>query len=494
MRGSFLRLPASAAFVALFATACATNPATGKRQISLVGERQEVEMGREAAEEVGTAIGLYTAPQLNTYVGTVGRRLAAASERPQLDWSFQVVDDPAVNAFALPGGYIYVTRGLLAHLNSEAELAAVLGHEIGHVTARHSVNQISRTQLATLGLGVGMILKPELRRFGQLGEAGLGLLMLKYGRDDENQADELGLRYMTKANYDPRAMPDVMHMLGRVSESDNTGRVPNWLSTHPNPTDREERVTTKISQQHLGGTTVQPEAYLRRIDGLVFGADPREGLFRENVFYHPEMAFQMEFPRGFETQNQKQAVGAISTQRDAVLVVTLTGRGSADAAAREFFAQAGVERGGRWRDSIHGLPTVSYEFAASAGQVPVRGLAAFVEHNGHVFQILGYSATPVWSRYDNVFEDSIESFARLTDRRYLNIEPLRLKIVPASRLTSLDEIARNSPVDRRTLQLINGVEGSSMEARPFVKTIVGDELAIEIMRDQTRRRSARDDG
>jgi predicted Zn-dependent protease len=182
-------------------------------------------------------------------------------------------------------------------------------------------------------------------------------------------------------------------------------------------------------------------------------------------------------------------VGAISTQRDAVVVVTLTGRGSAAAAAREFFAEAGVERGSRWRDSIHGLPAVSYEFAATAGQVPVRGLAAFVEHNGRVFQILGYSAATVWSRYDKVFEDSIESFARLTDRRYLNVEPLRLKIVPASRLTSLDEIARNSPVDRRTLQLINGVEGSSAVARPFVKTVVGDELAIEIMKDQTRRRT-----
>jgi predicted Zn-dependent protease len=251
-------------------------------------------------------------------------------------------------------------------------------------------------------------------------------------------------------------------------------------------------VNAAIGKEHVReGGRIERDSYLRRVDGTVFGPDPREGFFRDNVFYHPELAFQVEFPRGFETQNQKQAVGATSPDRDAVMIVTLTGRASADAAAREFFAQSGIERGDGSRRSLHGLPASRYEFAASAGQVPVRGLAAFVEHNGRVFQLLGYSASTVWSRYDGAFEDAIESFGRLGDRRYLNVEPARLKIVPASRMTGLDELARRAPVDRRTLLLINGVtDDDALQGRSFVKTVVGDELVQDIFKDQQRRRAS----
>ena len=189
--------------LAVAAGACATNPATGKREIMLVSEDQEVGMGRQAAAEVPATYGIYEDAALNAYVTSIGREIAARSERPQLPWSFQVVDDASVNAFALPGGFIYVTRGLLTHLDSEAELAMVVGHEIGHVTARHSASQMSKAQLATLGFGIGMVAVPELQRFGGLGETGLGLLFLKFGRDDERQADELGLRYSSRLGVRP---------------------------------------------------------------------------------------------------------------------------------------------------------------------------------------------------------------------------------------------------------------------------------------------------
>jgi predicted Zn-dependent protease len=474
------------ALVLATAVACATNPATGRRQLSLVGEGQEIELGREAAEQVRTALGLYSDAGLQSYVDTIGQKLAAASERPKLDWSFQVVDDAAVNAFALPGGYIYVTRGLLTAMSSEAELAGVLGHEIGHVTARHSVSQISRAQLASLGLGLGMILRPELRPLGQVGEVGLGLLLLKHGRSDENQADDLGLRYMTRADYPASEMPKVLQMLQRVSEAENVGRVPGWLSTHPSPADRVTRVNAQLRTLRGDGGSPRREPYLRQIDGIVFGPNPREGFFRSNVFYHPDMAFRVEFPRGFRTQNQKQAVGAISPNQDAVVVVTLTGRGSPEAASREFFAQQGVRMGQEWRGGLRGMGAVGHEFAAVSGQTPVRGLAAFVEHDGRVFQLLGYTTSAGWSRYDNVLADALASFERLTDRRLLNVEPLRIKIVPASPLTSFDELARRAPVDRNTLLLINGA-GAESTSSGFVKTVVGDELAAEIYREQKQR-------
>ena len=166
-------------------------------------------MGREYDQDVAASIGLYADSGLQRYIQQFGARLAATSERPNLPWSFHVVDDPVVNAFALPGGFIYVTRGILAHLNSEAELAGVVGHEIGHVTARHSVSQMSKQQLAQIGLAVGTIASPEFERFGALASAGLGVLFLKYSRDAERQADDLGLRYMRRVNYDPREMPHV---------------------------------------------------------------------------------------------------------------------------------------------------------------------------------------------------------------------------------------------------------------------------------------------
>ena len=223
--------------------ACATNPVTGKRQLMLMSEAQEIAMGKAADQEVAGAYGLYPDPEVQAYVDGLGQRLAATSERPDLPWSFEVVDDAAVNAFALPGGFIYVTRGIMTHLSTEAELVAVLGHEIGHVTARHSASQMSKQQLAMGGLVLGMAVKPQLQRFGELVQQGLGLLFLKFGRDDENQADELGLRYMTGEAYDPREMLDVFRILDGVTRAEGGGaRMPDWLSTHPSPGNRLARI------------------------------------------------------------------------------------------------------------------------------------------------------------------------------------------------------------------------------------------------------------
>jgi predicted Zn-dependent protease len=479
--------------IAALACACATNPATGRRELSLVSEKQEIELGRGAAEEVRGTIGLYEDDSLAAYVNAAGQRLAAVAERPKLQWTFAVADDASVNAFALPGGYVYLTRGLLAHLDSEAEMAAVLGHEIAHVTARHSVSQISKAQLASFGLGLGMILKPELRNYGQLGQAGLSLLMLKYGRDDENEADELGLRYMSRAGYPTDAMPEVLQMLGRVSGNEKGGRVPTWLSTHPNPDSRLARVRKEIDEGSLasGARGERRETYLRRLDGLVYGSDPREGFTRGRRFHHPAMAFQIDFPDGFEISNTKQAVGAISARRDAIVVLTLSGRSSADSAAREFFAQSGIQEGRESRASLRGADALVREFAATSGDLTVRGLAAFVEHDRHVFQILAYTPSALWASYDGALEGSLESFRRLTDRRLLAVEPMRVRLVAAPRSMTLAELAGREGVSisPRELALLNGVdEDEPLRSGRLVKIVVGDELAQEIVREQARQR------
>jgi len=280
----------------------------------------------------------------------------------------------------------------------------------------------------------------------------------------------------------------VLHMLERVSAVEGGGRMPSWLSTHPNPGDRVTRVSGRLRDvPDAGAGSVRREPFLRQVDGVVYGPDPREGFVRGNVFYHPGMAFQIEFPKGFEVSNQKQAVGAISPGNDAVVVVTLAGRASPEAAARECFAQSGVQMGREWRGDINGLRADAHEFAAASGQVPIRGLAAFLEHGGHVFQILGYSAAGNWSRYDDAFAESMKSFERLKDRRYADVQPLRVKVVPASRLTSLDDLSRRAPISRERLALLNGDPDDAAGAA-FVKTVVGDDLAAEILREQEQRK------
>ena len=182
---------AAAACLACFSVSgCARNPVTGSYELMLVSESQEIAMGQEYDPQVVAQFGLYDDPEMQALVSSIGSRIAAASERPNLPWTFRVVDDPLINAFAVPGGFVYVTRGILAHFESEAQLAAVLGHEIGHVTARHSASQISRQQIAQVGLGLGVVLAPQLADFAGLASAGLSVLFLKFSRDNERQADD----------------------------------------------------------------------------------------------------------------------------------------------------------------------------------------------------------------------------------------------------------------------------------------------------------------
>jgi predicted Zn-dependent protease len=461
---------------------CATNPATGKRQIMLVGEAQEIAMGQEADKEVASSLGLYPDEALQAYVASLGKELAAKGERPSLPWTFRVVDDPAVNAFALPGGYIYVTRGIMTHLNSEAELASVIGHEIGHVTARHTVSQITKSQLATLGLVAGMIVRPELARFGDLAQAGMQLMFLKFGRNDEQQADDLGLRYMTREDYDPREMVEVFSVLDRLGQTSGEGRLPAWLSTHPAPANRAQRIQSEIQAQHLVGTRVEASDYYQRVDGMVFGENPREGFFEGGRFFHPDLRFQIQFPAGWKTQNQKQAVGAISPQEDAIVVMTLVPGRSAEQAASEFLRQQGLRPAGAQRTSLQGLPAVTGLFEAMADQTPIAGRVTFVEYGDKVYRMLGYTPSARWRNYDRVFEESLASFAPLSDRRYLDVQPKRVKIVPVTQPTTVAELARRhgASVSADVLALINHVApGAPLPAGQSAKVVIGGRLPNE---------------
>jgi len=447
----------------------------------LVSESQEIVMGQQYDREVVASIGLYPDSAWQRYMQRLGARLAAAGERPGLPWTFRVVDDPVVNAFALPGGFIYVTRGLLAHLNSEAELASVVGHEIGHVTARHTVSQMSNRQLAGLGLALGSIASSGFGRYAGLANSALGVLFLKYSRDDESQADDLGLRYLRRTNFDPREMPEVFRMLELVSASQGGGRLPEWLATHPSPENRLEKIAQQIAAlpQDFSGTVVNRDPYLRRLDGQVFGDNPRDGFFRGSQFFQPDMRFRLTFPEGWATHNGRQAVVALSPGKDAVVELSVAQGASADAAARAFLAQQGIAGGATSRSSLGGLPAVSAPFRAAAESGTLQGSVLFVEHGGAVFGLVGYAAEARWPTYQVSVERALRTFQPLTDPAALNVQPQRLDIVTLEGRTTIEALARQrpSPASAAVLSLINRIElQASLGPGRLIKWVVGQPL------------------
>ncbi len=460
----------------LLAAACARNPVTGKRQLSLVSKEQEIALGKQAAEQVSESIGRYPDPKLQAYVAEVGSKMAKHSERPDLPWSFTVLDDPTVNAFALPGGPVFVTRGILTHLNSEAELAAVLGHEIGHITARHSVQQISKGQLAQLGLGLGMIFSEDLRQYGQLAGVGLQLMFLKFGRDAERQSDELGLKYMVSQGYDPREMAEVFTTLDRSSKREGAGRLPEWLSTHPDPGNRAEKARERAAHvQDPAKLRTGREDFIARMDGVVFGENPRQGFFKGNAFLHPDLRFRVDLPEGWQKANTAAAVIAVSPRKDAAVQLTVAGKLSPEEASRRFFAQEGIRpvalAGG-------GLPGTASGFEAQTQQGPLRGVVSFLAHGGATYQLVGFTAAQQIVSYVPAFQKTFASFGPLTDPAALAVQPARVQIVEVPREMTVAEFNAEFPstVPVDVLALVNGVaDGGKLQAGQRAKRVVGGE-------------------
>ena len=469
---------ASALLGALLVTGCATNPVSGKRELALVSESQEIAMGRDGAAAVTAAIGLVPNATLQSYVNRIGQSLAAKTERPKLPWEFHVVDDASINAFALPGGFIFVTRGLLAHMTTEAELASVLGHESGHVAARHSVQQMSREQVAMIGLGVGSVLSPAIAKYGQLAGAGLGLLFLKYSRGDETQSDQLGFRYALADGYDTREMISVFEMLQRAEQLGGGGKLPEWQSTHPDPGSRISNVQSMVAATSQDWSTrrIGGDELLRQIDGMVFGVNPRDGFFRGTLFLHPDLKFVLQFPAGWGTRNAADVVAGISAAQDA-LIELRGARGSAAEAANQFFGQQGLTAGTQSRRVINGNPAVSAEFTAQSDQgVPVQGIGTFIEYGGTTWGIVTYAVATRFASYRPEFLTSINSFNRLTDPSALAVQPMHLRIEEAPRAMSLAQFNALLPsgISLAQLALINGVdEGVQLRAGQSIKRVIG---------------------
>jgi len=434
---AFSFLLGSVVAISLAFEGCSTNPATGKRQISLVSTSQEAAMGRESDPAVLAEYGLYGDSTVQHYVDSVGQRIASVSHLPTLGWHFRVLDSPVVNAFAIPGGYIYITRGIMAYLNSEAQLAGVLGHECGHVTARHSAQQITRSQIAGVGLLASAVFVGALRPYTGLAQQGLGLLFLKYSRDNETQADELGVGYATKAAYDPRVIPETYSMLKRVGERQGA-QLPGFLSTHPDPGDREIR-TSQLAQAAVAGGRrdlhIDAPPYRGHIEGIVYGDDPRAGYFVANRFYHPDLGIEMIFPDGWKTLNQPSSVVASSKSAGGLMELTLQTSKDSTATPDQFVRSLLDDK--KILDAS-GRAESFRDFPAWIGQVLAQGeggrqalIAGFVRiRPGQFLQVLGQSGSVGDAASEQILA-SIRSIATLRDPDKRNVTADRVHVVIA---------------------------------------------------------------
>ncbi|MFB9862851.1 M48 family metalloprotease [Rufibacter immobilis] len=486
MRKHFVYSLATSVF--LLFNSCATNPVTGKRDISLVSEEQEIAMGLEADPQIVAQYGLVQNPTLQKFIQEKGQQMAAVSHRPNLKYEFKIVDSPILNAFAVPGGYVYFTRGIMAHFNSEAQFAGVLGHEIGHITARHSAQQQSKSILTQGVLLGGMIAFPELAELGDVASQGASLLFLKFGRDDERQSDELGVEYSTKIGYDASHMADFFQTLQRQSAQSGQGEIPEWQSTHPNPANRYSTVHQLADQwkQKTNATNLKEgrDSYLRMIDGLIYGEDPKQGFVENNTFYHPELKFQFPVPTGWNIQNTPQQVQMAPKDGKALLFLRLAQGTSLETAAQQMLQANQLQAIESKQVTVNGLPALAVIAQQSTQQqqqaqqqqaAPIQALSYFIQYGGNIYNITGVSAAADFNNYFQSFSAVAQNFRQLTDQEKINRKPEVVRIKTVKAAGTLTQVLRTFSVPDKRLEemaILNGMQLTDrVEAKTLIKVI-----------------------
>jgi predicted Zn-dependent protease len=412
-------------------------------------------------------MGVYDEPQLQRYVNDIGQQLARVSHRPHLPWTFTIVDSPAINAFALPGGYIYLTRGILAYLDDESELAGVLGHEIGHVTARHAAQAYTRQAQAGIALTVLSIFVPGTAPYADLGATGLGVLFLRHGREAELEADRLGVEYGSGSGYDPAGVPRFLATLARVDALSERG-VPNWLSTHPDPGSRvvkAEPVAGKFVS--ADAKTLNRDQYLERIRGLVFGDKPEDGIVRGNEFLHPLLRFAVKFPEGWELTNTAEAVLAQEPGTDHFMVLQEVeqprGRSLGDAAVAAMRSAGYTVVDGRI-EKINGHDAHVGLYRGNAkdvGKVLMR--AAHIAIGRQLYVVAGFAPEKEFDQVDKDILPSVQTFRQLSPAEASRIQPNRIDFYVVKAGDSWQSIATRqgrSFVGAATLAIMNDHEVS----------------------------------
>jgi predicted Zn-dependent protease len=461
-------------------TGCATNPVTGKTEFMLMSERKEIAMGQEAHGQIQAQYGVYANDDIQQWFSGHGTDMAKISHRKKLPWTFTVLDSPVINAFAVPGGYVYVTRGILSYFNDEAQMAGVLGHELGHVTARHTAARYSKSQVASIGLALGSIFSEEFAQWADLASLGTQLLFLKFSRDNERQADTLGVEYSSEVGYDATHISDFFQTLERLRPEG--GSLPAWQSTHPDPGDRVNATRSQAlayQKKNIDRTfIIERASYLERINGMVFGNDPRQGYEKDGVFVHPEMAFRFPVPTGWKVNNMPTEVRMNPEDGAAMLIFTLAPGTTPQEASSQFTQGNSVtvtESSDFAANGLTGLKTTGQ----MAGQEQTLDITSYyLTFDDKVFAFHGLAGEGTMTSYAGTFDPVARGFGRLDNSALADVSPRRIEVRGVERRTTLERAFNsfNVPEDKiDDLAILNGRELLDvLEPGERVKLVAGD--------------------
>ena len=461
--------------------ACSRNPITGKKEAFVMSEAKEQKLGDQSDPSIVASFGLYPDQKLQKFINTKGQQMARISHRSHLKFNFKILDSPVVNAFALPGGYVYFTRGIMAHFNNEAEFAGVLGHEIGHVSGRHSAKQQRNQIFAQVGLIAGVVLSKKFRNYAESASQGLGLLMLKNSRGFESQSDEMGVEYSTKIGYDANYMAGFFKTLNRLSGGSGQ-RIPTFMSTHPDPLDRYRKVGALAKKEQAKYPNkkfkVNRDQYLRMLEGLVYGEDPRQGYVENNVFYHPELKFQFPVPTGWKTANSPQQFQMASKDGKGMMIFTLAPEKTLNEAANNFVTKNKLKKVEENSLTINGFPAkaiVTEQIEQKQDQqgkthnvATLKIVSYFIKDGSTIYLFHGLSEPSNFISYKNLFRNTMEGFARLTDPSKINKKPERIHIMTVSKNMNLSQAFREAKIDSKRFEemaIVNGMELSDKLTR-----------------------------
>jgi predicted Zn-dependent protease len=411
---------------------------------------QEKQIGKDADQQIQQQYGVYDNDELQKYVDNIGQEMLTVShmnrtdtpsEYEGTDFYFRVLDNAVVNAFALPGGYVYVTRGLLSHLDNEAQLSVVLGHEIGHVVARHASQRVFEQQMGQIAL-IGGALGGELMGLPGGDILGIGsqaaqMLFLSYNREDERESDRLGVEYASMQHYKAAEGAEFFISLERMSQQSGQS-LPSWQSTHPDPAERANNIPKLAEEWKVKGyeqTLDNTDEYMGKLDNMIYGENPREGFTRDTFFYHPDMKFQFPYPDGWQVINQRSLVAVVSGDQDAVSIMTLDGKSAgAEASVHEFLNQEGITTIAKSNKQSNGLAAFQAEATGQTeGGTQLKFLIYAIEYNDSIYRFLHYTEAEKYGTYSSRFNEISNGFKRLSDTSILNIQPVRLQSLKTSR-------------------------------------------------------------
>ncbi len=476
---------------AVLLAACGTqvvNPVTGRTERSVMDEPTEIAEGKKAHQQVLQEYGVYANPRLQAYVNEVGQKLAKQSHRAHLTWTFTVLDSPEINAFALPGGYVYVTRGIMAYLDSEAELAGVIGHEIGHVTARHGAQRATRQQTAGLGVLAATVLGAVLEGRGVSGAGDLASqasqvaaagYVASYSREQETQADQLGAEYLSRNQYNPQNMVDVIGVLKNQeqfaaetakAEGKPEPSAASWLASHPS-NDKRLADIKQTAANYQGRYADDGRArYLEAVDGMTFGESREQGVTRGRNFYHEALGIAVTAPTGWQVKNSQEAIALINGARDAGLIVRLV-PAKAGSTHEEVLRNVVKPADGRTeRRSLNGLAATHFSGSVrnAQGQAQAVTLTLVTGPSGrnYLMQYAAKDATTLQRNAGQIAEAE-SSFRALTAADRTAARPWAVKTVPFPR-GGFAELVRSSPLPARAeaqLKLMNSAYGGGAEPK-----------------------------